>query len=78
MREVAPHAALSLVFNALDAAFNGILLAKQDYAFLLGAILPNVLILQFYTTLIANKGIEYLLFPIPPPPPPPPPTHPRL
>ena len=65
MRAVAPQAALSLFLNAVDAAFNGILLAKQDYTFLLGAILPNAAILQVYTSLTADQGAAGLPLPFP-------------
>lgn len=58
MRSVAPQAFISLLLNALDAAYNGILLSKQDYTFLLGAMSATLAVLYVYNSWTADAG-EY-------------------
>lgn len=53
---IAPQAFISLTANALDAAFNGILLARREYTFLLGAMGMTLAVLFGYNTWLLNQG----------------------
>eukprot|EP00191_Tetraselmis_sp_GSL018_P003096 CAMPEP_0177601332 /NCGR_PEP_ID=MMETSP0419_2-20121207/14190_1 /TAXON_ID=582737 /ORGANISM="Tetraselmis sp., Strain GSL018" /LENGTH=465 /DNA_ID=CAMNT_0019094565 /DNA_START=119 /DNA_END=1513 /DNA_ORIENTATION=+ len=57
IREIAPHALISILLNALDAAYNGILLARQEYSFLLSAMLLTLLCLYVYNGFIAEMSL---------------------
>jgi uncharacterized protein YsxB (DUF464 family) len=53
---VAPQAFLSLTVNALDAAFNGILLARRDFTFLLSAMAATMVVLYAYNSWLVDQG----------------------
>mmetsp|Transcript_36744 Transcript_36744/g.103678 ORF Transcript_36744/g.103678 Transcript_36744/m.103678 type:complete len:356 (-) Transcript_36744:860-1927(-) len=56
MREVAPQAMLSLLLHSLETVLNGILLARQDLVFLLGAMCLTLVALYLYIIGILDDG----------------------